>query len=129
MVKIRMSRLGRPHRPFYRIAAVDSRVKRDGIVIENLGWLDPLAKGAEKPHDLKVERIKHWLSVGAQPSETITDLLIRHNIMDGTARKQEIVERIAAKKKVAERTAATTAAAAAKKEAAAAAAAEPKKEG
>ena len=101
MVKIRMSRVGRPHRPFYRIAAVDSRVKRDGKVIEPLGWYDPMAKGSEKQHDLKVDRIKHWIGVGAQPSETVTDLLIRQNIIDGAKRKEEIAERIEAKKKAA----------------------------
>ncbi|MGQ0628395.1 MAG: 30S ribosomal protein S16 [Phycisphaerales bacterium] len=109
MVKIRMSRIGRPHRPFYRISAVDSRVKRDGAVIEPLGWYDPMAKGAEKQLELKVDRIKHWIGVGAQPSETVTDLLIKNNIIDGAARKAEIAERIEAKKKAAEKVAAAAA--------------------
>jgi small subunit ribosomal protein S16 len=101
-----MSRLGRPHRPFYRISAVDSRVKRDGAVIEQLGWYDPMAKGSEKQLELKVERIKHWIAKGAQPSETVTDLLVRNNVIDGAKRKKEIEERIAAKKKAAEKAAA-----------------------
>lgn len=106
MVRIRMSRIGRPHRPFYRINAIDSRTKRDGKVIENLGWYDPVAGEGAKQLELKVDRIKHWLSVGAQPSETLTDVLVKNNIMDGTARKAEIAERIEAKKKAAAKVAA-----------------------
>lgn len=101
-----MSRIGRPHRPFYRINAIDSRTKRDGKVIENLGWYDPVAPAGGKQLELKVERIKHWLSVGAQPSETLTDVLVKNNIMDGAARKAEIAARIEAKKKTAEKIAA-----------------------
>lgn len=106
MVRIRMSRLGRPHHPFYRINAVDSRVKRDGAVIEQLGWYDPMAKGAEKQFELKIDRIKHWIGKGAQPSETVTDLLIRQNVIDGGKRKKEIAHRIEAKKAAAAKAAA-----------------------
>ncbi len=91
-----MSRLGRPHRPFYRLSAIDQRTKRDGKVIEPLGWYDPMALDATKQLNLNVERIKHWLAVGAQPSETVTDLLIKNNIMDGAKRKEEIQARIKA---------------------------------
>ncbi len=49
-----MSRIGRPHRPFYRINAIDSRTKRDGKVIENLGWYDPVAP-ARRAKQLGVE--------------------------------------------------------------------------
>lgn len=97
-----MSRLGRPHRPFYRINAIDSRTKRDGKVIETLGWYDPIATDPTKQLEINVDRVKHWLSVGAQPSETLTDVLVKRNLIDGTARKQEIADRIEAKKKAAE---------------------------
>ncbi len=56
-------------------------------------------RGVPSSLELKVERIKHWLSVGAQPSETLTDVLVKNNIMDGAARKAEIAARIEAKKK------------------------------
>ena len=101
MVRIRMKRMGRPHRPFYRINAIDQRTKRDGIVIEQLGWYDPIASDAAKQVNLDAERIKHWLSVGAQPSDTVTDLLIKHNLMDGAARKTELTARAEARKKTA----------------------------
>lgn len=106
MVRIRMSRLGRPHRPFYRINAVDSRVKRDGSVIENLGWYNPMAKGDEKAMDLNIERIKHWISVGAQPSETVRDMLARNGVIDAARVKAEHEKKVAARKAAAEKKAA-----------------------
>ncbi|UYV13253.1 MAG: 30S ribosomal protein S16 [Phycisphaera sp.] len=75
MVRIRMQRLGRTHRPFYRIAAAEKRVKRDGKVLENLGWYNPIEKDPEKQLMLHEERIQYWLSVGAQPSDTMMDIL------------------------------------------------------
>lgn len=84
-----MKRMGRPHRPFYRISAVDSRVKRDGKVIENLGWYDPMGGDPTKQVALEVDRIKHWLSKGAQPSDTVKDLLAKHNLVNADERKAE----------------------------------------
>ena len=74
MVVLRMKRMGRAHSPFYRLSAMDKRNPRDGAVIENLGWYNPVAKpGAQ--YQFNTERVKHWLSVGAQPSETAANLL------------------------------------------------------
>jgi small subunit ribosomal protein S16 len=81
VVRIRMQRLGRRHRPFFRINAIDQRTRRNGRVIENLGWYDPLEKDAEKQVHLKEERIRHWLSVGAQPSETMKDMLASADLL------------------------------------------------
>jgi len=75
MVRLRLARMGRKNRPFYRIVAVDGREKRDGRYLENLGWYDPLQKDPLKKVKLEVERFKHWVSVGAQPSETLSILL------------------------------------------------------
>lgn len=85
MVRIRMQRLGRTHRPFYRINAIDQRTRRNGRCIEPLGWYNPLEKDPEKQIVLKEDRVRYWLSVGAQPSETVRDLLCRRNMMDTTA--------------------------------------------
>ncbi len=74
-VKLRLKRTGRRHKPCYRLSAVDSRAPRDGRVIEELGQYDPLEKDAEKQISFKRERIEYWLSVGAQPSETVANLL------------------------------------------------------
>ena len=65
-VRIRMKRLGRRKRPFYRLVAIDSKINREGAEIEKLGWFDPLDK---KNHfNLNEDRIKYWLTVGASAS-------------------------------------------------------------
>ena len=78
-VRLRLTRLGRKKKPFYRVVAVDGRQKRDGEYIENLGYYNPLTD----PIDLKLneERIIYWLGVGAQPSETVRNLLRQEGIM------------------------------------------------
>ncbi len=78
-VKIRLKRFGRKNRAFWRINAVDSRAPRDGKVIEELGFYDPLA--TDPSHRVRVNkaRVKYWLTVGAQPSATVAGLL-RHAV-------------------------------------------------
>lgn len=80
MVKIRMKRMGRRHRPFYRINAMDSRSPRDGKVLEELGYYDPIEPDETKQVKLKEDRIRYWLSKGAQPSETVGSILRKHGI-------------------------------------------------
>ena len=67
MVVLRLKKMGRAHHPFFRLAAMDKRAPRDGVVIEELGWYEPQGKDG-KQMNLKMDRINHWLSVGAQPS-------------------------------------------------------------
>jgi len=62
---------------------MDIRKPRDGRVIEALGWYDPCAKEPDKQISLNRERIEYWLSVGAQPSDTVRQLLKRHGIGTG----------------------------------------------
>ncbi len=73
MVKLRLKRIGKKKKPFYRIVAADSRKARDGRFIENVGTYDPIAT----PHvvECKEDRIFHWLSEGAQPTDTVKNLL------------------------------------------------------
>ena len=75
MVRLRMKALGRRHRPFFRICAIDARKPRDGRPIEELGYYDPMARNPESQTVLDVSRIRYWLSVGAQPSEKVQVLL------------------------------------------------------
>lgn len=82
MVRIRMQRLGRRNRPFYRIAAVEKQTRRNGPVIEALGWFNPLEKDPAKAIQINDERVKHWLSKGAQPSDTVRDFLAKRGIGD-----------------------------------------------
>ncbi|MFM9995866.1 MAG: 30S ribosomal protein S16 [Phycisphaerales bacterium] len=105
MVRIRLQRLGRTNRPFYRISAMDKRARRDGRFIEQIGWYDPLAKDVSKQVGLNEERAKYWVSVGAQPSGTVRDILAKRNLVDRAAwesdRKDErskMETRVAARK-------------------------------
>ncbi len=71
--KIRLKRIGRRNRPFYRMVLIDSRKKRDGAAIEQLGWYNPISD--EKDCELKSERIIYWLNKGAQPSKAAKKLI------------------------------------------------------
>ncbi len=77
-VRIRMKRLGRKHRSFFRIVAIDGRQPRDGRVIEELGTYDPMIKDTDERVHLNPDRIKYWMSVGAKPSERVTTLLNKY---------------------------------------------------
>ncbi len=77
-VKIRMKKMGRKHRPFFRICAVDSRNPRDGRVLEELGTYDPMVTDIDARALLKSERITYWLGVGAQPSDRVRVLIKKY---------------------------------------------------
>lgn len=79
-VRLRLKRLGRRHRSFYRLSAMESRCPRDGRVLEELGTYDPQSKDAERQLKLNLERIQHWLKLGAMPTETVARLLRKHGI-------------------------------------------------
>ncbi|MEW8028196.1 MAG: 30S ribosomal protein S16 [Candidatus Thiodiazotropha endolucinida] len=75
MVTIRLSRTGAKKRPFYHIVVTDSRNARDGRYIERLGFFNPVAVGGEEELRIDQERVQHWISKGAQPSDRVTALL------------------------------------------------------
>jgi len=79
-VRIRRTRMGRKNRPYYRIGAYDNRTRRDGKAIEFLGTYDPMNPDPEKQYSLENERIEYWVSVGAQPSETVASLMRKSGI-------------------------------------------------
>jgi small subunit ribosomal protein S16 len=72
--------MGRTNGPFFRLNAIDSRSPRDGRVIEELGYYDPRNKDQAKQFVAKLDRCKHWLDVGAQPSETVSSLLKKQGV-------------------------------------------------
>ena len=76
--KIRLKRIGRRNRPFYRVVVMDSRNKRDGAAIEELGWFNPVDQN--KAYSLNDERIIHWLKAGAQPSDALHGLMKRSGL-------------------------------------------------
>lgn len=77
MVRIRLMRMGRKNRPFFRIVAIHSTRSRDGRYIENLGTFDPLEKEPGKKVKIRVDRYRYWLGVGAVPSSAL-DRLLKH---------------------------------------------------
>ena len=79
-VRIRLYRKGRKNSPFYRVVAMDSRTKRDGKYLENLGTYSPREKDDEKKLILKKDRIKYWLKNGAQPTEKMRAILKKEKI-------------------------------------------------
>jgi small subunit ribosomal protein S16 len=83
-VKIRLARAGAKKRPYYKIVAASSRSPRDGRFLERLGSYDPI-RATEDPNRLVLneERIKHWLSVGALPTDRVARFLDRAGIVPG----------------------------------------------
>ena len=75
MVTIRLSRSGAKKRPFYHIVVTDSRNSRDGRYIERLGFFNPIATGGEERLRLDQERVTHWVSQGAQPTDRVAQLV------------------------------------------------------
>jgi small subunit ribosomal protein S16 len=77
-VRLRMKQMGRKHRPYYRIVAIDGRQPRGGRIIEELGSYDPMIKNTDERVRLIPDRIKYWMSVGALPSEKLAVLIRKY---------------------------------------------------
>lgn len=75
MVVIRLARGGSKARPFYHIVVADKRCRRDGRFIERIGFYNPIARGQDVPLNIAQDRLAYWLSVGAQPSDTVARLI------------------------------------------------------
>ena len=92
MVRIRLKRMGRTHRPFYRISVMDAQKKRDGRTIEDIGFYDPMVAVKSDRVTVNMERFDYWVGVGAQPSDKVAVLIkkIRNNkwTSGGTAAPQ-----------------------------------------
>jgi small subunit ribosomal protein S16 len=78
--KIRLKRIGRRNRPFYRVIIIDSRKRRDGLAIEQVGWYDPLKAEKDINFVLKEDRIIAWLQLGAQVSDPVNKLMKRSGL-------------------------------------------------
>ncbi len=77
-VVIRMKKMGKAHRQFFRICATDKRAPRDGKVLEELGTYDPHVSETDARVHLNQERVSYWLGVGAQPSEKVAILIKKY---------------------------------------------------
>lgn len=88
-VRIRLKRMGRRNRPFWRICVFDSRTRRDGRAIDDLGFYDTLSKDPERHMKVNVERARHWLSVGALPSEIVRQIFKKSGVTKTAAARLE----------------------------------------
>jgi small subunit ribosomal protein S16 len=79
MVKIRLMRVGKKGEPSYRVVVADAHSPRDGRIIENIGWYNPLTEPSRI--EIDAERAKHWLSQGAQPTDSARSLLERAGVL------------------------------------------------
>ena len=100
-VRIRLKRMGRAHRPFYRVCAMDRHTPRDGRVLEELGTYDTSIANTDARAVLKKDRIDYWLSVGAQPSDRCAVLIKKYGT-DGThaESQQQALQRLAEPRQV-----------------------------
>lgn len=78
MVVIRLSRGGAKKLPFYEVVVTDSRKRRDGKSIEVVGYFNPVARGKEVRLHLKMDKIDHWIGVGAQLTDRVQSLIKEH---------------------------------------------------
>jgi small subunit ribosomal protein S16 len=85
MVTIRLSRGGSKKRPFYHFTVADHHRARDGRFIERLGFFNPVARGAEEKIRLDLERIDHWVNVGAQMSDRVRKLVKEYRKINSAA--------------------------------------------
>jgi len=85
VVKIRLKKFGTKARPFYRIVVQDSRKPRDGATIEEIGYYHPIVDAADKQVSFNEDRAKYWLSVGAQPTDTVKKIFNKNGLaVDGS---------------------------------------------
>jgi small subunit ribosomal protein S16 len=105
-VKIRFARIGKKHAPVYKIVAIDSRRKRDGMFLEDLGTYNPKTKQIVQFHD---DRVAHWISVGAIPTDSVARLIAirQKNAVKTVSQEAAKTEKKAAPKKTAAKKTAT----------------------
>jgi small subunit ribosomal protein S16 len=117
-LKLRLARAGTKKRPYYHIVVADARSPRDGRFIEKIGTYSPMLEDADKRVSLVTERARHWLSVGAQPTDRVLRFLDAAGLAKRPARNnpskaqpgKKATERAAARAKAAEAPAAAPAA-------------------
>jgi small subunit ribosomal protein S16 len=88
-VRLRLKKMGRKHRPFFRICAMDARTPRDGRAIEELGHYDPLVQDTDARAILNGERIAYWLGVGALPTDKVGVLIKKYGANGTHLEKQK----------------------------------------
>jgi small subunit ribosomal protein S16 len=79
MLALRLKRIGKKHQAAFRLVVGERRSKLKGDYTEDLGWYNPHSKKAE----FKADRVKYWMSVGAKPSDTVYNLLVKNKVVEG----------------------------------------------
>jgi len=79
MLAIKLKRIGKKHQPSYRLVVTEKRLKTTGRYVEDLGWLDPKSKES----DINADRANYWLKVGAQPTDSVHNVLVTKGIIKG----------------------------------------------
>lgn len=88
-VRIRLKRMGRKNRPFWRICVFDARTRRDGRTIEDLGFYDTLANDPTKQVQVNAERARYWLTQGAKATEIVRQIFKKNGVTKTAAAKVE----------------------------------------
>lgn len=89
MVTIRLARGGAKQRPFYHVVVADARSRRDGRYVERVGFFNPIARGNDPRLHLDIDRVNHWLKIGAKASDRVASLLKEHRKMEQVAVQPE----------------------------------------
>ncbi|HLU49670.1 MAG TPA: 30S ribosomal protein S16 [Planctomycetota bacterium] len=97
-VKLRLKRMGKLHRPFYRVCVIDSQRARGGTYIESIGHYDPFVADDREKVKIDKERAEYWLKVGAKPTETVASFL-RAIQAEGLSRPKKPKKRRATREK------------------------------
>lgn len=90
MLAIKLKRIGKKHQPSYRIVVAEKRSKLNGKYVENIGWLNP----KNKQFDIKKERADYWLKIGAQPTDTVHNLLVKSGVVSGQKRPKHRIKKV-----------------------------------
>lgn len=85
MVTIRLTRRGAKKSPFYHIVVTDSRARQGGMILEQVGFYNPIPSGKERRMELKLDRVDYWIGKGAKPSERVAHLVKAHRKQQAAA--------------------------------------------
>lgn len=94
MLALRLKRIGKKHQASFRVVVGERRSKLKGDFLEDLGWYNPRSKEVK----LNAERVKYWISVGAQPSDTVHNLLVAHKVIDSKKVANHEIKKVKEKK-------------------------------
>ena len=90
MLAIKLKRIGKKHQPSFRIVVAEKRSKLNGRYVEDLGWLN---SGSDELN-IEKDRVEHWLKVGAQPTDTVHNLLVKSGVIDGPKRPKHRTKKV-----------------------------------